>query len=299
MLYRYRIRTKDQYEYVFPRIIGPLMRRGAHFASICTLKIGHDPRFPLQEMSLTPKPLFSDTTSKAVAALKKTIEDDDKSANAIENLFNDEHKRFYDKGTAELERVLEDAPVKGKGSKFFKEDDCANTKDDPDDPTDEASGNIQTQPAQASGPGPKIAPYAPGTCTLKLKQTKIDKSDSEGEYRLEPQILDQNGASIGYTQPDLGSSNYPMKLQSKLEDMMIITPENQGGNYVQFQAGAQAWPSNKKDGVPSCTTTDWGKDDGQVGGTPLDTNDKPGEARDIACPFVCNWGGGKSSDGTN
>jgi len=39
-------------------------------------------------------------------------------------------------GTTKLVRVLTEAPVKEKSSKFFKADDCANVKDDPDDPTD-------------------------------------------------------------------------------------------------------------------------------------------------------------------
>ncbi len=114
---------------------------------------------------------------------------------------------------------------------------------------------------------------------------------------MEPQILDAHGTSIAYTSPEPASAQYPLKLQSKLEDLMIITPEK-NHDYINFLVGTQGWNSNVKDDH-GCTSTGWGKDDGKVGGTPLDTNDHPSKARDVVCTFRCTWGGGKSSDGSN
>jgi len=57
----------------------------------------HDPKHRLLELKLLPIFLCSDTTTKGVKALKNLVKDDEKSANAIEKLLNDEHKRFSNK----------------------------------------------------------------------------------------------------------------------------------------------------------------------------------------------------------
>jgi len=178
------------------------------------------------------KDQFDEATKKAIDALKSFIKDDDKSAKAVGDYFASEIARINKRVDDELERVLEKAP--GKGDNFFKDDDCANTRYTPPDGSDDSE-----QTPQTAGPGPTTAPYAEGKCNLILKQTITDKTDENGEYTLEPQIKDSKGASIGYTSPETVTPSHPLKLQSKLEDLLEMTPSKDHYGSVRFVIGQQ------------------------------------------------------------
>ena len=192
-------------------------------------------------------------------ARKIFVTGDEESANAIETHFTSEMKRFCDKGTTELERV----------------------NDTLDDLSTDDSNNPLPQPAQSAGFPPASALYAQVTCTLQLKHITGPCTGSKGDYSLEPLLFDNNKAHIGYTQATSASAAQPLKLQSKLEELLIITPENHN-DYVQIRFGKQAWPSNKKDNVPSCTGKGWTYNGGQQISATCEIN----------CTFVCFWGMG-------
>lgn len=139
-------------------------------------------------------------------------------------------------------------------------------------PTTTAAPTTSAPPAT---PTP-VAPYAQGTCHIHVDQWNID---SNGLYDLDVLMTDNDGHQIGYTQPlgnpsgknyvppnnnDGYSNSNPLSFQSKLEDLLICTPEHQN-DYIQFSLRGQAWPSNGDFGngdIPSCSVGAWdGADD--------------------------------------
>ncbi|KAL9628444.1 MAG: hypothetical protein Q9164_007274 [Protoblastenia rupestris] len=225
------------------------------------------------------KDQYDEATGKAIDALKSFIKDDDKSAKALEEHFASEIARINKRVDDELERVLEKAP--DTGDNFFKEDDCANTRYTPPD-----GGDDSAQTAQSSGPAPTTVPYAEGKCNLILKQTTTDKTGVIEEYTLETQIFDNSGASIAYTMPETATPGHPLKLQSKLEDLLEMTPSMDHHGSVSFVIGQQKWDTTMND-------------DKKVPFAPYCEYAKNGEEKNYNCYFMCTWNHGKSSDGTN
>lgn len=141
-----------------------------------------------------------------------------------------------------------------------------------------------------SGPNPTKAPYEQGTCSLKLTQTTTDTSGANGQYTLDAQMFDNSKTnSIGYDNV-VASADNPLKLMSKLEDIMELKPTKGAGGMVYFHVGSQMWDTTMTDQshVPNCKySTDT-----------LDPKTKQA-SKAYERAFVCTWGGGKSSDGTD
>lgn len=107
------------------------------------------------------------------------------------------------------------------------------------------------------------APYAQGTCKIELTQYKEIYGEN-GNYDLDLLMTDNAGHQTGYTQR-MGEGQYPfsdsnpLQFQSKLEDVLTFTPEQQH-DYIAFALRQQARPSNgdfKDIDVPRCTTKKW------------------------------------------
>jgi len=144
-------------------------------------------------------------------------------------------------------------------------------------------GEPIAQKPDTSGPAPTSAPYAPGTCSLDLNQTKTDNTDKTGEYLLEPLITDNSGAQIGYTEPEAITPDHPLGLQSKLKELLKMSPIKDHHGSVKFALGQQMWDTTQNDAgkIPYCEKT------------------PNGNRKEYKCKFICGWGGGKSSDGSN
>ena len=141
---------------------------------------------------------------------------------------------------------------------------------------------IAQKPA-TSGPAPMSAPYAPGTCSLDLNQTKTDNTDRTGEYLHELLITDNSGAQIGYTEPGAITPDHPLGLQSKLEELLEMSPVKGHHSSVNLALGQQMWDTTQNDvgRIPYCEKT-------------------PDRDRiEYKCKFICGWGRGRSSEGSN
>ena len=145
--------------------------------------------------------------------------------------------------------------------------------------------NVVSTPISSSTQAP-FASYQQGVCTFHLTQwqTMSQVLAGTGEYTCEITMKDDAFTSIiGYGKGDC-ASHASMEVGSKLEDLMIITPENQD-DYIQFQVGSQAWPSNGDGSTPGCKVGDW------------NGSDDPGY-REMDCNFYCWWSRGPCSDGS-
>ncbi len=105
---------------------------------------------------LRTKKQFDETLTKAAAALKGFIKDDPDSAKAIENLFIDQGQAYYKTASDELGAIVKDPPPDPddpkKKKSVFKQEDCANVVNTPDDPKPTDSGTTGGPPP---GPNPK------------------------------------------------------------------------------------------------------------------------------------------------
>ena len=120
-------------------------------------------------------------------------------------------------------------------------------------PTTSAASSI-APPAPSS-----TAPYAQGTCSLHLRQWKDPNKPTNGNYKLEVTIYDNDHKQIGYQGQTLASASSPLHVKSLLEDPLVCVPEEHN-DYVQFALGNQAWPSDggsNQQIVPRCMVGGW------------------------------------------
>lgn len=76
-----------------------------------------------------------------------------------------------------------------------------------------------------TGPDPTTPPYEPGICSLKLTQTATTPDLQDGKYTLDVQLFDSKGNPIGDDNV-VASNDSPLKLMSKLENIMELRPKN-------------------------------------------------------------------------
>lgn len=169
-------------------------------------------------------------------------------------------------------------------------------------------------------PPPKpVAPYSEGKCHVKIKQwwnpytgysgiIRVAPTNGWGcSYSLQVDIFDNNNQKIGSTPHRVNAGaksnakdevTEPLRLNSKLEDVLEITPLK-NGDYIRYTlGGGQTWPSDGKtkliDNRANCTDVkkqSWATGD-------VASNNTKEMFRFIDCDFECYWGGGKSSDGS-
>ena len=94
-------------------------------------------------------------------------------------------------------------------------------------------------PPSPSPPPPPSAPYAQGVCTFHLTQYYYGDHPDLEPFSLQILMRDAAGNQIGYQQNTAADADHPLHLTSKLEDVFVITPEEQG-SYVQFTLDAQS-----------------------------------------------------------
>ncbi len=144
------------------------------------------------------------------------------------------------------------------------------------DPSTRFIGTTSTSAAASSttpapAPATPTPPYAQGMCSLHMTQwdsmadATANNGLNDGIYGCEVRILDNNQQTIGWQVHTDCSSAQSLSVNSKLEDPIVITPEAQG-DYVQFTAGRDGWPSSQQGPTdPSCRVGGWdGSDDPAV-----------------------------------
>lgn len=140
-----------------------------------------------------------------------------------------------------------------------------------------------------TGPDPTTPPYEPGICSLKLTQTATTPDLEDGKYTLDAQVFDSKGNPNGNDKV-VASNDSPLKLMSKLENIMQLRPSKEHNSMVYFRIGAQTWDTTMNDDkhVPYCKRS-----------TDTLTTDLLVNKVYDDCKFHCTWDGGKSSDGSN
>lgn len=151
--------------------------------------------------------------------------------------------------------------------------------------TDKSDGIVINPIDEKTSPDP----YHQGTCALKLTSSSTPNTATTGEYNLLVQLFDDSRIGMS-PRPDftgLFTSENPLVVKSKLEDEMKVTPGKDFG--ASFELGQQKWDTGMRDedSVPSCSEPEDLVEGSQVVG------------KIVYCKFVCHWGGGKSSDGSN
>ena len=112
--------------------------------------------------------------------------------------------------------------------------------------------------------------YAEGICSLHLYQTRslggkniggIYVPDTAPTYTVSIDIFDAKKATIGHHDTADAGAGYSLDVDSKLPDVLLITPEERG-DYVQFALGSQSWTSSD---AGSCAVGDWDPKSGYPG----------------------------------
>ena len=96
-------------------------------------------------------------------------------------------------------------------------------------------------------------------------------------------MTDDKGNQIGYDSPETVVPTNPYAMQSKLEDLLQMTVSKNHHGMGSFVLGEQVWDTTQNDekNTPYCAKT------------------PDGNVKDYKCKFICEYGGGKSSDGTD
>ena len=122
--------------------------------------------------------------------------------------------------------------------------------------------------------------YVAGTCSMHVHEEEyfsgVDGPGTSRSHtfylRIEAKDADGNTVTTVDNDAEAGDGN-SYHLPGYYNDM-VITPEAQGGDYVQFTIGDQSWQSSQADGVPRCEVGGWDGDYSPVG-------------RDMDCFFLC------------
>ena len=127
---------------------------------------------------------------------------------------------------------------------------------------------------------PTAERYKAGTCSMHVhEEDYFSGVDGPGTSRSHTYYLrveakdsaDKTVATVG-NDAEAGDAN-PYHLKGFYNDL-VMTPEAQGGDYIQFTIGDQSWRTTDGDGVPSCKVGGWDADYSPVG-------------RDMDCVFHC------------
>ena len=122
--------------------------------------------------------------------------------------------------------------------------------------------------------------YVAGTCSMHVHEEEyfsgVDGPGTSRSHtfylRIKAKDADGNTVTTVDNDAEAGDGN-SYHLPGYYNDM-VITPEAQGGDYVQFTIGDQSWHSSQADGVPRCKVGGWDGDYSPVG-------------RDMDCFFLC------------
>ena len=130
---------------------------------------------------------------------------------------------------------------------------------------------------------PTAQRYKAGVCSMHIHEKEdflgVDGPGTERTHTFH--LQDDAKDSVGNTFSGTGANaveagqggGNPYKLVGYY-DTLLVTPEAQGGDYIQFSIGQQSWTTKDGTGVPRCQVGDWDSDF-----TPI--------ARDMDCFFNC------------
>ena len=104
--------------------------------------------------------------------------------------------------------------------------------------------------------------YIPGVCTFHLQEdeswTGNDQLDSHRTWYFSIEkatMKDGIGGpigSVGLDQPVPAGAGNPLIWNTTLPNPLVITPESQNGDYIQFAFAAQSWTTQVQTGIPNC-----------------------------------------------
>ncbi|KAI4866589.1 hypothetical protein F4820DRAFT_468786 [Hypoxylon rubiginosum] len=100
--------------------------------------------------------------------------------------------------------------------------------------------------------------YKTGHCTLHATQWDLaSKQGGNNRYDVEVHIFSSAGSgdTIGYHPPMNAGPDHPLRIVSRLKDVMEVTPESQG-DYIQFTVGGTSWTSGDT-GDTGCSVGKW------------------------------------------
>ncbi|KAL8706771.1 MAG: hypothetical protein Q9201_000197 [Fulgogasparrea decipioides] len=153
----------------------------------------------------------------------------------------------------------------------------AKMMNEPADPTIIDPGQCLASETTSTSPSPIAPAKAPyvttggsgaqtGKCHLHVNEFENCRSDKY-DLSTEVTIWDVGGNQIGYQRAKQAGATDPLSVKSKLEDVLIVTPEHQK-NYVQFTLGTENFDSKQQDQTqPSwCSTGGWDPREGPACG---------------------------------
>ena len=130
---------------------------------------------------------------------------------------------------------------------------------------------------------PTAERYKSGICSVHVHEKEsffgVDSPGFERthSFHFDVQAKDADGNVIGGTAKGhaFGAGNKRPYVLSAYYTTMTMTPESQGGDYIQFTIGDQSWTTHDEgDGASKCRVGDW------------DSKTSP-KARDMDCAFIC------------
>jgi hypothetical protein len=153
-------------------------------------------------------------------------------------------------------------------------------------------------PTPTPTPTPK-APYADqgGQCHIHVNELAACAEEDE-DLEVEVTMWDVKGTQIGYQALIQAGAKQPLKMKSKLENLLEVTAEHKG-DYIQFTVGSESWTSKDNDKSASnyCNTGGW--DPREDPWSDPFFSCKYGDLlrqKQMDCYFQCPWKGGKSTD---
>lgn len=164
-----------------------------------------------------------------------------------------------------IKRVPDDIGDHGEPDSDAPEDQPPSPPDCPGDPNAPIPDPtpIPNPPGGQGGspppPPPPSAPYAQGNCTFHLTEWYYGDFGNLPPFGLEILMKDAAGTQIGWQVHTSADATDPLNLKSKLEDVFVLTPEEQN-SYIQFTLGSLSWASNQNFGptdLPWCSVGDY------------------------------------------
>jgi hypothetical protein len=78
------------------------------------------------------------------------------------------------------------------------------------------------------------------------------------EFKLQVAAKDNSGTIVGGTgtQSVVAGDGAPYRCKGFYEEI-VMTPEAQGGDYIQFSIGSQSWTTKDSGTVPGCSVGGW------------------------------------------
>ncbi len=125
----------------------------------------------------------------------------------------------------------------------------------------------QEEPATGPSAG---ADFDRGWCGFHLVQWQPPLMTDNFQTQVEVTIDDATGTQIGRL--DRTDAVQPVSVFSELREVLVVSPQSQGGNYIQFALGDDFWRNTD---ASRCTTGEW---------------DDPGDDwlyRRMDCGFAC------------